>query len=84
LTEHEQKAVWLVVNHVKEIITNTFNPDGLNVGFNVDKAAGQSVFHVHIHIIPRYLGDVKNPKGGIRHVIPEKGNYLSDQLNIER
>lgn len=75
LTAHEQKACWLVVNHVKKLISNEFNPDGFNVGFNVDKAGGQSVFHVHIHIIPRYLGDVKNPKGGIRHVIPDKGNY---------
>jgi diadenosine tetraphosphate (Ap4A) HIT family hydrolase len=75
LTEHEQKACWLVVNHVKEIITNNFNPDGFNVGFNVNKAAGQSIFHVHIHIIPRYFGDVKNPRGGIRHVIGDKGNY---------
>lgn len=45
------------------------HPDGFNVGINVNQAAGQNVFHVHIHLIPRYKGDVENPKGGVRGVI---------------
>ena len=52
-----------------------FHPDGFNIGINVGEMAGQSIFHVHIHLIPRYEGDVKNPKGGVRHIIPGKGYY---------
>lgn len=48
---------------------------GFNVGFNCGVSAGQSIMHTHIHIIPRRDGDMKKPKGGVRHVIPEKGNY---------
>jgi len=52
-----------------------FNPDGFNVGINVNEVAGQTIFHVHIHLIPRYKGDVENPRGGVRGVIPEKQSY---------
>lgn len=52
-----------------------FQPDGYNIGNNNGLAAGQSVFHLHIHIIPRYTGDVENPKGGVRQVIPKKAAY---------
>ena len=51
------------------------SPDGYNVGINVDKAAGQTVFHVHVHLIPRFKGDVENPRGGVRGVIPDKQKY---------
>ena len=51
-------------------------PDGYNVGFNAGAAAGQTVFHLHVHVIPRYAGDVADARGGIRHVIPGKANYL--------
>jgi diadenosine tetraphosphate (Ap4A) HIT family hydrolase len=57
------------------IIQKRFNPDGFNVGINVGEAAGQSIFHVHIHLIPRYKGDVEKPRGGIRGVIPNKQSY---------
>jgi diadenosine tetraphosphate (Ap4A) HIT family hydrolase len=49
--------------------------EGFNIGVNVGQAAGQSVFHCHIHLIPRRTGDVENPKGGVRHLIPGKGFY---------
>lgn len=75
LTNHEQQALWAVVNHCKMILQERFHPDGFNVGINVGADAGQSVFHVHIHLIPRYHGDVENPKGGVRGVIPEKQKY---------
>ena len=59
----------------KVILDEEFSPDGYNVGVNVDAAAGQSVFHVHIHLIPRYTGDSSNPQGGVRHVLPGKAYY---------
>jgi diadenosine tetraphosphate (Ap4A) HIT family hydrolase len=49
--------------------------DGYNIGMNCGETAGQSVWHCHVHLIPRRKGDVENPKGGVRHVIPNKGNY---------
>ena len=48
---------------------------GFNVGINIGEAAGQTIFHCHIHLIPRRRGDVENPRGGVRHIIPGKGNY---------
>lgn len=52
-----------------------FNPDGFNIGINLGEAAGQTVKHLHVHIIPRYKGDVTDPRGGVRGVIPEKQKY---------
>ena len=75
LTIHEQRALWLVVSRCKMLIQKRFNPDGFNVGINVGETAGQSIFHVHIHLIPRYKGDVENPRGGVRGVIPGKQSY---------
>ncbi len=75
LTIHEQRALWLLVNRCKIIVEKRFNPDGFNVGINIGEDAGQSIFHIHIHLIPRYKGDVENPKGGVRGVIPNKRNY---------
>lgn len=76
LTTQEQQALWQMVNHCKKILTEKYNPDGFNVGINVGETAGQSVFHIHIHLIPRYKGDVENPKGGVRGVIPRKQKYI--------
>ncbi|WP_341463810.1 HIT domain-containing protein [Segatella bryantii] len=61
--------------YVRQKIDERFHPDGFNVGINVGEAAGQSVFHCHMHVIPRYKGDVPNPKGGVRGVIPSKQSY---------
>ena len=74
-TDKEQQDLWHMVNHCKTILEKRFHPDGFNVGINVNQAAGQSVFHVHIHLIPRYKGDVENPKGGVRGVIPTRQKY---------
>lgn len=76
LSDEEQQDLWQMVNHCKTILEKQFHPDGFNVGINVNEAAGQSVFHVHIHLIPRYKGDVENPKGGVRGVIPRNQNYV--------
>jgi len=78
LSAHTKTALWLMVDRVKDLLTERFHPDGFNVGINVGAAAGQTVPHVHIHLIPRYAGDVENPRGGVRHVIPGKGDYAPE------
>lgn len=75
LTLKEQMACWIVVNKVKAILQEKYNPDGFNVGINIEETAGQTIWHCHIHVIPRYKGDVENPRGGIRGVIPIKKEY---------
>lgn len=75
LTFKEQSACSFMLNKVQHIIDKRFNPDGFNVGINIGKDAGQTVNHVHIHLIPRYKGDVEEPRGGIRGVIPNKQKY---------
>lgn len=75
LTQDEMVACMGLINEEKKRIDAEFNPDGYNIGVNVGPAAGQSIFHAHIHIIPRYKGDVENPQGGVRHVIPRNAHY---------
>ena len=65
----EQAAVLELLNKVHRLVQETHSPDGYNVGVNVGKAAGQSRMHVHVHLIPRYAGDVPDPAGGIRRVL---------------
>lgn len=75
LTFREQSACIFMLNKVKEVISAKFNPNGFNIGINVGEKAGQTVNHVHIHLIPRYSGDVKEPRGGVRSIIPDRQNY---------
>jgi len=75
LTTEEVAACMQLIQEEKKLLDDEFKPDGYNIGVNVGQAAGQSIFHVHIHIIPRYKGDVENPQGGVRHVIPKRGHY---------
>lgn len=75
LSSKEQYALILMLNKVKEVISANFNPSGFNVGINVGESAGQTIEHVHIHCIPRYPGDVNDPRGGVRGVIPNKQKY---------
>ena len=84
LTNHEREAMNVMLQYVKQKVDERYYPDGYNVGIDVNEAAGQSVFHVHMHLIPRYKGDVENPKGGVRGVIPEKQKYstIKDKLKI--
>mgnify|MGYP002393275104 CR=1 FL=1 len=74
LTFKEQSACWFMLNEVRAILDKRFSPEGFNVGININETAGQTV-HPHIHLIPRYKGDVWNPRGGVRGVIPDKRNY---------
>ena len=71
----EQTACLLLLNAAKQTLDKAFNPDGYNIGVNVAEAAGQTVGHVHIHLIPRYKGDVEKPAGGVRGVVPGKQGY---------
>lgn len=75
-TSEEKLAIVGLIEVVKRRLDAEFAPDGYNVGFNSGPAAGQTVDHLHVHVIPRYRGDVDDPRGGIRHVIPGRGNYL--------
>lgn len=64
-----------ILFNVKDFLVQEYKPKGFNVGFNVNKEGGQTVFHTHIHVIPRYKNDVSNPDGGVRGVIPSKQSY---------
>lgn len=75
LTPEEQGAIWRLLPEVKARIEGRHSPAGYNIGINVGPVAGQTVGHVHVHLIPRYSGDMDDPTGGVRHVIPWKGNY---------
>lgn len=67
-TPEEIIAMSELVFQVKTIIDKKYNPDGYNIGVNVGATAGQTIFHLHVHIIPRYKGDVPDPRGGIRRI----------------
>lgn len=74
-TLEEKNAIFDLMEKAKEIVDSNYNPDGYNIGMNCGVAAGQSVMHIHVHLIPRFNRDVENPRGGIRGVIPKKQNY---------
>lgn len=75
LTTEEVLAIQKLLQRMKAEVETKFHPDGYNIGVNVGRDAGQSIFHVHVHLIPRYKGDVENPRGGVRGVIPSKQSY---------
>lgn len=75
INDEELVELWSLVAQGRAIVDEKFHPDGYNIGINVGEAAGQSIHHLHIHVIPRYKGDVENPKGGVRGVIPAKKLY---------
>lgn len=75
LTEFEMLSLHMAIKSVKNTLDEMYHPDGYNIGMNCGTAAGQTVMHCHIHVIPRYNGDVDNPRGGVRGVIPAKKDY---------
>ena len=72
MTANEQAAVVELLSKARQLIQAKHKPDGYNIGANIGRAAGQGRMHVHVHLIPRYFGDVPNPKGGIRCVLEGK------------
>ncbi len=75
LTTWEQSALWFMANRVQQLLSRHHHPDGFNIGINAGTSAGQTINHIHIHLIPRYQHDVPNPEGGVRAVIPGKAKY---------
>ncbi len=76
LTQEELLACDELIRSLKdEIMDSDSSVDAFNIGMNAGESAGQTIFHCHIHLIPRRSGDVENPRGGVRHLIPGKGNY---------
>ncbi|MCX6803402.1 MAG: HIT family protein [Candidatus Diapherotrites archaeon] len=75
LTAIEQKEFFEILGKTKEVVQKQFSPDGFNIGINEGNAAGRSIDHFHCHLIPRYFGDIKNPVGGVRNILPN-GNYV--------
>ncbi len=83
-TEDELLAIGKAVQKAKKILDEEYEPDAYNIGINNGEAAGQSVKHLHVHIIPRYKGDVENPKGGVRWILKDRANYWDNKDNTER
>ena len=75
LTTDEKADLDNAISLARSLVEAEFSPDGYNIGMNCGESAGQTVFHFHCHLIPRYIGDMENPRGGVRHVIPSKGSY---------
>jgi len=74
MTNEEQTAVLDLLNQAQRLIQDNHRPDGYNIGVNIGKAGGQSRMHVHVHLIPRYVNDVADPRGGIRCVLASRAH----------
>jgi diadenosine tetraphosphate (Ap4A) HIT family hydrolase len=71
----EKAAILQALDEAKEALDKEFSPDGYNIGINDGEAAGQTVMHLHVHLIPRYKGDSEDPRGGVRGIFPAKAKY---------
>jgi diadenosine tetraphosphate (Ap4A) HIT family hydrolase len=78
LSEEEQAALWKLVGLVRSKLITELKPDGFNIGINDGPAAGQTIMHAHVHVIPRRRGDIADPRGGVRWVIPSRAPYWSE------
>jgi diadenosine tetraphosphate (Ap4A) HIT family hydrolase len=77
ITAEEANALIMLLAEAKSHLTKEQKPDGFNIGINDGLAAGQTIPHLHIHLIPRFAGDRPDPRGGVRWIIPEKADYWS-------
>ena len=71
----EKAAILQAMDEAREALEKEFSPDGYNIGINDGQAAGQTVMHMHVHLIPRYKGDTEDPRGGVRWIFPDKAKY---------
>jgi len=71
-TPDEREALYSLLAEMRKKLQAERNPDGFNIGINEGRAAGQTVMHLHLHLVPRYSGDVEDPEGGVRGIIPSK------------
>jgi diadenosine tetraphosphate (Ap4A) HIT family hydrolase len=75
LSPEEWAAVYELLQRMKSGLDGSHRPAGYNVGVNIGQVAGQTIMHPHVHLIPRYSGDMAEPRGGVRHVIAGKARY---------
>lgn len=75
LSDEEKNELPKLITATKHLIEKEHNPTGYNIGMNCGSSAGQTVFHFHCHVIPRYAGDMDDPRGGVRHSVEGKGYY---------
>lgn len=78
LPPYVREQMWYLVDVARDSLAALYRPDGFTIGANVGVAAGQTVPHAHLHVIPRYAGDTSDPRGGIRRAIPETAVYWTD------
>jgi len=78
-TDEERSEIWLLLEEVRELLTSRHQPAGFNIGVNEGSAAGQTLTHLHIHLIPRYHGDCPDPRGGVRWIFPDKAAYWDSE-----
>jgi diadenosine tetraphosphate (Ap4A) HIT family hydrolase len=77
LMDEEAAAVWALLGEARRRLHAELRPEGYNLGVNDGQAAGQTVMHLHVHLIPRYRGDRPDPRGGVRWIFPDKADYWS-------
>jgi len=82
LSADEQSALWTMVGEVRALLIERYAPDGFNIAVNSGIAAAQTIEHAHIHVIPRRKGDLANPRGGVRNIIPENARYWKSKAMV--
>ncbi|MEA3363246.1 MAG: HIT family protein [Thermodesulfobacteriota bacterium] len=78
-SEEERAALWKLLDQTRDYLMTQYRPDGFNIGINDGISAGQTVMHLHIHLIPRYSGDTADPRGGIRWIMPDMAPYWRER-----